>query len=104
MKVYKQKEIQEIRLLIEKAKKIWMEASKAEFDKTGDRGSCVVSDGIFVFWTPPRCKKPQKLMIIHSRDVAFAQGSLHYEATKDKALMFLKNLGVDAYYDYGRMD
>lgn len=104
MKVYKAKEIESLKPLIEKAKKIWMEASRVEFEKTGDRGSCVVCDGIYVLWTPPRCRKPQKLMVIPSREVAFAQGSLHYEATKDKALMFLQNLGVDAGYSYGMMD
>ena len=104
MKVYKAKEIESFKPLVEKAKNIWMEASKAEFEKIGDTGSCVMGDGIYVLWTPPRCRKPQKLMVIRSREVAFAQGSIHYEKTKDKALMFLQNLGVDASYDYGMMD
>lgn len=104
MKIYKPKEIESLKPLIEKAKKIWEDASKAEFEKIGDVGSVIACDGIYVMWTPPRCRKPQKLMLIRSREVAFAQGSIHYEKTKDKALMFLKNLGVDAGYDYGMMD
>jgi hypothetical protein len=104
MRTYKKAEIEKMSAIIEKAKQMWDAASKEEFSKTGDRGSCIMGDGIEILYVPPRCRKPQKLMIIPSRTVAYAQGSLHYEATKDVALRFLEENGIECQYNYGRMD
>jgi hypothetical protein len=89
---------------IEEAKKLWNEAARIEFEKHGDTGSCIVCDGIQVEFLPPRCRKPIRLTIIPSREVAWCQGSLHYEATKQVALDYLKQHGIDCFYNYGRMD
>lgn len=104
MKAYKKSEIEAMSAIIEKANQMWDAASKEEFSKTGDRGSCIMGDGIEVFFVPPRYRKPQKFMIIPSRTVAYAQGSLHYEATKEVAMAYLRENGIECQYNYGRMD
>jgi hypothetical protein len=104
MKTYKQADLEKMRSLIAKATEIWKEASLKEFQKTGDRGSCVLGDGITIYYIPPRCRKPVELFIIPSRTVAFAQGSLHYEANYHLALDFLRENGVECRYNHGWMD
>lgn len=102
--VYKSKELEQFQSAIEKAKQAWREASVKEYQRTGDSGSCIMGDGIYAFVVPPRCRKPQKVMLIRSSSVACAQGSLHYEACYKVALEMLKEAGLEAHYDYGRMD
>jgi hypothetical protein len=102
--IYKPKDIEQMKSAISEATEIWRAASLKEFQKTGDRGSCIVGDGITVYFTPPRCRKPVELFIIRSRSVAFAQGSIHYESCVDLALNFLREKGIVCRYNHGRMD
>ena len=106
MKVYSYKEVETLKNsdAVKAAKVMWSIKSKEYFDKSGDTGSCVVSDGIYILYTPKRCRNPQKLMLIPSREVAWCQGSLHYEASKDEVVSFLKENGIECSYTYGRMD
>jgi len=100
----KQAELKNFQDVIAKAKAAWDTASKEQFNIHGDKGSCVMGDGIEVEVLPPRCKYPQRIMIIRSREVAYAQGSVHYEAVVDVALKILKDAGLNVSYNYGRMD
>ena len=106
MKVYPYKEVEVLvkSEVVSSAKQIWTVKSKEYFDQHGDRGSCIVSDGIYILYKPKRCRNPQKLMLIPSREVAFCQGSLHYEYYKDEVVAFLQENNIDCSYDYGRMD
>jgi len=104
MTTYKSADLLKMKSVIDTAREMWLEASRKEFQKTGDRGSCIMGDGITVYFIPPRCRKPVELFIIPSREVAFAQGSLHYEATVDLALNFLREKGIVCRYNHGRMD
>jgi hypothetical protein len=105
-KIYKSVDINSeiFKKRIEEAKKLWLEASKKEFELHGDTGSCIMGDGIQIYFIPPRCRKPQTLFIIRSHEVAFCQGSLHYEKTYKVAIDYLKQHGIDCFYNYGRMD
>lgn len=102
--VYKASDLFLLKPFVNTARELWKDASRKEFDKRGDEGSCIMGDGIFIYLVPARCRKPVRYTLIDSHEVSFAQGSLHYEATKDVALNFLKQNGIDAQYDYGRMD
>ena len=63
-----------------------------------------MGDGIKLAVIMPRKRKPEYMMLIPSREVAYCQGSLHYEATKDVAIRMLERVGLPVVYDYGRMD
>jgi hypothetical protein len=104
MTTYKSADLLKMKSVIDTAREMWLEASRKEFQKTGDRGSCIVGDGITVYFIPPKCRKPVEFFIIRSSSVAFAQGSLHYEATMQIALDYLKENGVECRYNHGRMD
>lgn len=103
-KIYKTDTLEKIKPIIEKAQKLWNEATLKLDDAHGDRGSCVLSDGIYVFFLPPRCRKPVRKMIISCNHIGKTQGSINREQTKDIALNYLTLNKVDAYYSYGRMD
>jgi hypothetical protein len=104
MKTYKPADMEKMKTVIETAREMWDEQAKKEFEKYGDRGSCIVGDGIVVSYIPPRCRKPTELFIIRSSSVAYCQGNLHYEATLHVALDYLKSHGIECRYNHGRMD
>lgn len=104
MNIMKQAELKNYQDIIAKAKAAWDAAAKEQFALRGDTGSCIMGDGIEVEVLPPRCKYPRRIMIIPSREVSYAQGSIHYEAVKDIAINMLKEAGLNVHYNYGRMD
>lgn len=72
--------------------------------RTGDRGSCVLGAGIVVRYLPPRCRNAIDKMIISSSDVTGAQGASIWEASTEEVICFLAERGIDASYEFGRMD
>ena len=76
------------------------------YEKDGDKGSVILGDGITVQVIPPGCRNLVDVMIIPSSDVAYCQGSLHYEAHINVPLMILRTQypSVKFGYNYGRMD
>lgn len=103
-KVHKPKEVESMKPFIEEAKAEWARLAKETYERSGDQGSCVIGDGIKIYWIPPRCKLPRERMIIASNEVSHCQGSLHYEAHADTILKRLRANGIDAHYCSGRMD
>lgn len=90
--------------IIEEATKMWEQSCIEDFEQNGDRGSCVMGAGFFIFYIPPRCRKPIRHMVISARKVARAQGSVNWEAGYEKVLNFMKSKGLDVYYDWGYLD
>ena len=102
--VLRDKDLVELKDVILEAERVWKDASREEFQKIGDVGSCIIGDGVAISYLGPRKRKPVTKIIISSNAVACAQGSAHYEKHKDKALQVLKDNGVDCFYSWGRMD
>lgn len=86
------------------ATNLWKNICKENYKMFGDEGNCVVGAGIEIMYIPPRCRKPRREMIISSRDVACAQGSLNWERGKDHVISYLRDNGIDAIYNWGMMD
>lgn len=101
---YQDKDIVIYRDVIAKAKELWAEICERNFAEFGDEGSCVIGAGIVVDYCGPRCRTAKDYMIIRAGEVSRAQGSLNWEHGKNEVLAFLKQNGVDARYDCGRMD
>ena len=97
-------EVEPFKEEIARAKDAWEKAAGEVFKRDGDRGSCIVGDGIKLAVIMPRKRKPEYVMLIPSREVAWCMGSAHYEATKDVALRMLQRVGLPVIYDFGRMD
>lgn len=105
MKTYKLKDIDDsFKEVIFRAEKLWSSICKENFDKDGDSGSCVLGAGIYINFLPKGCRKPRAMTIINSSDVSCCQGSLNWERGKDKVLKYLLDYGIEAGYDWGRMD
>lgn len=92
--------------LVSNARDLWLKASKEAFADDGeqDLGSCIMGDGISMRVILPRCRIPTSKMLISAREVQQCQGSLHYERCKSVAVEYLRENGIDAYYDSGWMD
>jgi len=100
----KQSELSNYSEVIAAARVMWKKSAEAYYNEKGDVGSCVLGSGITVDVVPPRCRKPRKMMLISSHEVARCQGSLHWEHNVGLVVDYLRANGVDAKFDWGRMD
>jgi hypothetical protein len=102
-KVYRDADLVVLMEVITDAASIW--AMKcAEFVKSGkNSGTCVLGAGIEVDYLPARAKNYRPLRIIGTPWTA-DQGSLSWETSLPEVLGYLKQHGVDARYNPGRMD
>lgn len=104
MKIYKTKELSQFNELIQNAKTLWVELSHLEYTKNGDRGCCVLGAGIEIYVLPPRCKHPRTLTIITFNEVSPCQGEHAASSVSNAVIEFLKENGLEARYNHGRMD
>jgi hypothetical protein len=104
MKAYRQRDLDAFAGHIKWVKEQWRAAARVEFERHGDKGSCIMGDGIAVMLIPPRCRTPRRHLIIDSREVASCQGSLHYEAVAGDAVRALQAFEIECFYHYGVMD
>ena len=101
------KDFQEVRwsFAIECVREAWREGCDRQFKEMGDSGTCVNGAGIEVYYIPPRHRYAQRKMIVSSREVCRAQGSLVWEGEAlNHALEVAKACGFDARYNSGWMD
>jgi hypothetical protein len=105
MHIYKQQDMtDQFKETIFRAKKMWMAICKENFEKDGDKGSCVLGAGITIMLLLPKCRKPRRTMIIASNEVAQCQGSANWEKGNQQVLSFLSKNGIEAAYECGNMD
>lgn len=104
MKIYKTKELEQFKSLIEQAKTMWIDLAQKEFQSKGDSGCCVIGAGLEVYVLPPRCKHPQSLQLISFNEVSPCQGESAVQNTSKQIVEFLKQHGLETRYNYGRMD
>jgi hypothetical protein len=104
MPVYKDKDLKEKAGIISQARALWRLRCEEYVAKHGDVGSCVIGAGIEVDYLPPRCRHVRCKCIISADDVAAAQGSITWETSTDEVLKFLRDNGIEAYYNPGRMN
>lgn len=88
--------------IVKKAKAMYAKACTAHRKKHGDRGSCVLGNGIYIAIKRPRFKHPFKMMLC--APVGGGQSDSASYACKDPVLKFLKDNGIEAWYEHGRMD
>lgn len=99
-----QVELAKYRKVIDEAREMWEKSAREYYDKNGDTGSCVIGAGIKIEVIPPRCRKPRAMMLISANEVARCQGSLHWEHNVQTVVNYLRDNGLNAFFDYGRMD
>jgi hypothetical protein len=99
MKIYKIKDLEEMRELISAARKIVYATIIAE--KIKDSGSCTLGAGIYIRLLP---KGARKNYVNHRIvDQPFQGNMSNYQALRH-AIEFLRENGIDCCYDDGRMD
>jgi hypothetical protein len=91
---------------LKRMKHVIRDASEAWFsawvrDGEVDEGSCCLGIGIDVFYLPPRARYPRIRQVIRW---TWTQGDFGAERTKEVPLRMLKDAGIDARYNCGRMD
>lgn len=92
----------EVEKVLLKAQEMYTKACKAYFKKKGDYGSCVMGNGIYIAVKPPRARIAYRLEICRPIGGGQSEGASY--ACKDPVLAFLKENGIDAWYEHGRMD
>ena len=90
--------------IVFKAREIWRDLAKEDYEKFGDKGSPIVGDGIYVNALQEGGHKGVKFFLILSNEISFSQSSLHYEARVSEVIDFLRDNGIEANYCLGRMD
>jgi hypothetical protein len=102
MKIYKQDDFNaSFKEILRKAQNLWYELADDYIKKGKEPGSCVIGDGFYVHYLPPRCRNPRELKILRTESLV---GSLPYESTKDEIHEFLKINGIECFYKWGRLD
>ncbi len=86
--------------IIEEAQRRWTAASAAHMEKNGDRGTCVLGNGLAIAVKPKGKRVAYTLLIC----LPVGQSEFPGYATKDKIEKFLKDNGLDCWYECGRMD
>ena len=99
-----EKELPQFREVINKATEMWKESANAHYEQHGDYGTCVLGAGIKVYMVPKGCRNERSVMLIPAYDVARCQGSCHWEVGAEDVVAFLRDNGLPAFFDYGRMD
>ena len=89
---------------VRNAKAKWQELCLADFNANGDRGTCVLGAGIYVWYIAPRCRKPSKHFLIRSNAVASCQGSVNWEGSKNEIMGMLSAEGLCVEYEWGNAD
>ena len=65
-----------------------------------DEGTCVLGAGIACYAVPKGCRKPRQILLT---DAPF-QGNVGSQRASNRALQWLKEQGIEAYWYDGRMD
>jgi hypothetical protein len=89
---------------VEKATAQWKQNIEAFVAGKGDFGTCVLGAGIHIHYLPPKCRKPRKYNLINPHQICRYQGSVVWEESVDSIVMQLQRAGIDAWFEYGRMD
>lgn len=97
-------ELYEMRIEIGEAVALWTNKCTEYVKKNGDRGSCVMGAGIFVYVKVPNKRYARELCIISSIEVTPKQGSCIWESSQREIVDFLKSKGVECFFNQGWMD
>jgi hypothetical protein len=84
------------------ARNKWHERIKKYFEAHGDAGPCVQGAGIYIWHTPPRCRKPRELLFL--APPAVCQGSHTWEESAQEVVEYIRSQGVYCWFEHGRMD
>lgn len=92
----------EVEKVLNKAQEMYTKACKAYFKEHGDYGSCVMGNGIYIAVKPPKKRNVYRLEICRPIGGGQSEGASYH--CKDPVLAYLKENGIDAWYECGRMD
>jgi hypothetical protein len=103
-KVYRFSDLHDpkVEAVLKKAQDMYTKACQAHFKKHGDFGSCVLGNGLAIAVKPPKARSVFKLLICSPRGGGQSESAGY--SCKDPVLAFLKENGIDAWYECGRMD
>ena len=86
--------------VIIKAKKMYRDACDKYIKKHGDRGSCILGNGIYIYVKPPKARRVFRMELI----TPVGQSDSASYACKDPVIAYLKENDIDSWYEHGRMD
>lgn len=89
-----------VEAVLVKAQKMYRELGEAVLKKKGDMGTCVLGNGLYIAVKPPRARSAFMMKIAGT----VGQSETASYGAKDEVLKFLKDNGIDAWYECGRMD
>lgn len=103
-KIYKATEYEALRNhpAVAQARAQWQVATEEAHKKHGDRGSCILGEGIYVFAVRPRCRKPERMRLISPP--TSVQGEVVRLAGMNEAVAFLRAAGIECFGFCGNMD
>ena len=86
----------------EMATALWQRRCEEYLASNGQHGSSVIGAGFTVWYLPPRTRKPQRKLILHSP--LGIQGSLVWETSKDEIAQVFQTAAINVHYQWGSMD
>lgn len=96
MKAYRGEELQKVIALAREAQRMVDEDAL----QNSDEGTCVLGAGIAVYGIRPRCRKPVMMTLTRQP----FQGNVGSYRASQRALRWLQNQGVEAFWNDGAMD
>jgi hypothetical protein len=104
MKIYKASEFEALKSnpFVLEAHEQWRKATEEAFKKYGDRGACILSEGIYVEVVRPRCRKPERMRLLGSP--TGVQGEAVRLAGMREAAEYLRANGIEVITHYGNVD
>ena len=96
---YQVKDLETQSLILRQAKQIWYETWVAQ--GSIDEGSCCGGKGLEVYFVQPRQRYPRTRNVV---SCDWVQGNLSASRSHGPALEYLKEHGINAWYNDGWMD
>lgn len=99
-KDYRFEDLHKAEAVILKAREMYRDLQQKFIDTGGDRGTCVLGNGIYIAVLPPRARIAFEMKLCSP----LGQSDFPSSHCKDPVLKFLKDNGLDCWYECGRMD
>ena len=100
VEAYEKADIESLAYAFKEAYDVWVQ----EWERQGakDEGSCVLGNGLIVWWSAPRKRTAKPLMVVRPPPT---QGCLSQENSMDAAITYLRDrYNINVEYTPGRMD
>ena len=80
----------------------WSNRITSYVKENGDRGACTLGAGIYVWYVPPKCRKPRPRLIL--APPAATQGEHAWTHSAQDVVDYLKSQDIYCWFNNGRLD